>query len=189
MVPFHAALIQALATPCPLDEFKLRLVQLQHVHVKTLPDGTGIEQELMGRDSKKRLRHLPHALLVEIFQVLRRHHQRRVPLAHTLQTVADVLNGHRVRQPQVQLIQHRYGIAARQQPVRHIRQHIEQQGIPQALGRRQHTSHTEHQKTVTGDIGVSVEERCIRPHAQGVQTQQHLLQQLLRIQRTRLVLS
>ena len=35
---------------------------------------------------------------------------------------------------------------------------------------------------------MSVEERCIRPHAQGVQTQQHLLQQLLRVQRTRLVL-
>ena len=142
----------------------------------------------MGRNGKERLCHLPHALLVEIFQVLRSHYQRRVPLAHTLQAVADVLNGHRVRQPQVQLIQHRYGIAARQQPVRHIRQHIEQQGIPQALSRRQHTAHAEHQKSVAGDIGVSVEERCIRPHAQGVQTQQHLLQQLLRIQRTRLVL-
>ena len=142
----------------------------------------------MGRDSKKRFCHLPHALLVEIFQVLRSHYQRRVPLAHTLQAVADVLNGHRVRQPQVQLIQHRYGIAARQQPVRHIRQHIEQQGVPQALGRRQHTAYTEHQKSVSGDIGVSVEERCIRPHAQGMQAQQHLLQQLLRVQRTQFVL-
>ena len=118
----------------------------------------------MGRDGKERLRHLPHTLLVKILQVLGGHHQRRVPLAHTLQTVADVLNGHRVRQPQVQLIQYRYGIASRQKPVRHIRQHIEQQGIPQALGRRQHTAYAEHQKSVAGDIGVSVEERRIRPH-------------------------
>ena len=164
MVSLQAALIQALATPCPLDEFKLRLVQLQHVHIEPLADGTGIEQELMGRDGKERLCHLSHALLVKVLQVLGGHYQRRAPLAHTLQTVADVLNGHRVRQPQVQRIQHRYGIAARQQPVRHIRQHIEQQGIPQALGRRQHTAYAEHQKTVTGDIGVSVEERRIRPH-------------------------
>ena len=35
---------------------------------------------------------------------------------------------------------------------------------------------------------MSVEERCIRPHAQGMQAQQHLLQQLLRVQRTRFVL-
>ena len=143
----------------------------------------------MGRDSKKRFCHLPHTLLVEIFQVLRSHYQRRVPLAHTLQAVADVLNGHRVRQPQVQLIQHRYGIAARQQPVRHIRQHIEQQGVPQTLGRRQHTAYTEHQESVAGDIGLSVEEQRIRPHAQGMQAQQHLLQQLLCVQRTRLVVS
>ena len=35
---------------------------------------------------------------------------------------------------------------------------------------------------------MSVEERCIRPHAQGMQAQQRLLQQLLRVQRTRFVL-
>ena len=35
---------------------------------------------------------------------------------------------------------------------------------------------------------MSVEEQRIRPHAQGVQTQQHLLQQLLCVQRTRFVL-
>ena len=118
---------------------------------------------------------------------MRSHYQRRVPLAHTFQAVADVLNGHRVRQPQVQLVQHRHGIAGRQKPVRHIRQYIEQQGIPQALGRRQHAAHAEDQESVSGDICVSVEERCIRPHAQGVQAQQHLLQQLLCVQRTRLV--
>ena len=36
---------------------------------------------------------------------------------------------------------------------------------------------------------MSVEERRIRPHAQGMQAQQHLLQQLLCVQRTRLVVS
>ena len=36
---------------------------------------------------------------------------------------------------------------------------------------------------------MSVEEQRIRPHAQGMQAQQHLLQQLLCVQRTRLVVS
>ena len=35
---------------------------------------------------------------------------------------------------------------------------------------------------------MSVEEQRIRPHAQGMQAQQHLLQQLLCVQRARLVL-
>lgn len=84
MIPLRAALEQAFASPCAPDELKLRLVQLQHIHVKPLANGTRIEQELVGWDSEQRFCHFPHALLVEILQVLGRHHQRRIPFPHTL---------------------------------------------------------------------------------------------------------
>ena len=129
----------------------------------------------MRRDGEQWLGHLPHALLVKILQVLGRHHQRRIPFPHALQAVADILNGHWIGQPQVQLIQCRHRVARCQKPVRHIRQHIEQQGVPQALGRRQYAAYTEYQKPIVGDVGVPVEERRVRAHAQGVQPQQHLL--------------
>ena len=182
MIPFHAALEQTFAAACAVDELELRLVQLQHIHVEPFADRAGVKQELVRRDSEQRLCHLPHALLVEVLQVLRGHHQGGIPFPHTLQAVADVLNSHRIGQPQVQLVQRRHRVASRQKPVRHIRQHIEQQGVPQALGRRQHAAYTKHQKPVVGDVGVSVEERRVRTYAQGVQPQQHLLQQLPCIQ-------
>ena len=130
MIPFHAALEQAFAAACVLDEFELRLVQLQHIHVEPLADRAGVEQELVGRDGEQRFCHLPHALLVEVLQVLRSHYQGGIPLPYTLQAVADILNGHGIGQPQVQLVQRRHCVARRQKPVRHIRQHVEQQGVP-----------------------------------------------------------
>ena len=47
-VSLIAALIQADAPLRKLDEVVFRLLQLKHIHVGSLVDGAGVEQELVG---------------------------------------------------------------------------------------------------------------------------------------------
>ena len=47
-VSLIAALIQADAPLRKLDEVVFRLLQLKHIHVGSLVDGAGVEQELAG---------------------------------------------------------------------------------------------------------------------------------------------
>ena len=79
----------------------------------------------MGRDAEQRLCHLTDTLLVEVLQILRSQQHGGFLFAHTLEAVADVLNGCGVGEPNVQLIQCRHGIALGQQLIRQERQNIE----------------------------------------------------------------
>ena len=92
-VAFVAALIEADATLRELDEVKLAVFQLEHIHVRAAVDRTGVEQELVRRNGEERFCHLAHAWLVKIFEVLACQHQRGFFLTHTLERISDVLDG------------------------------------------------------------------------------------------------
>ena len=178
-IAFVAAFVQTDASLRELDEVVLRILQLKHVHVRLLVDGACVEQKLMGRDGEQRLRHLSHTLLVEVLKVLGGQHHCRLLLTDSLEGVSDVLNGSRIVQPDIELVQSCHSVADRQKLIRHVREYVEQHGVPHILCRIDQSLHTEHKETRRSDIGVSVEELGVSALAHGVQTQQDLLQHLL----------
>ena len=174
-VALIAALVQANAALRKLDEIVFRLIQLEHLHVRSLVDGARVEQELVGRDGKQRLCHLADAFLIKIFQILRGQQHGGLFFTNTLETVADVLNGRGIGQPDIQLVQCRHGIADRQKLIRHEGQHIEQHGVADIFRCAQQSFHTENEETAGGDVGVPIEELCVRTLAHRVQSQQDFL--------------
>ena len=64
----------------------------------------------------------------------------------------------------------------------HIRQQIEQHGVPQPLIGIQQPLDPEHQEPVAVDVGMAVEVPGLHPAAQGVQAQTQLLQDFFGIQ-------
>ena len=103
-VSLIAALIQADAPLRKLDEVVFRLLQLKHIHVGSLVDGAGVEQELVGRDAEQGLCHLTDAFLVKVLQILTGQKHGGFFLSHTLQAVADVLDSSGVGQPDICLL-------------------------------------------------------------------------------------
>jgi len=65
-----AALIEAYAPLGIADQFKLRLLQLEIVHIEPLIHATGIEEELVGGDGEERPGQVPDAVHIEVLQVL-----------------------------------------------------------------------------------------------------------------------
>ena len=163
-----ATLVQADTALGELDEIVFRLIQLEHLHIAALVDGPCVEQELVGRDAEQRLCHFTDTLLVKIFQILTCQQHGGFLFAHTLEAVADVLNGCGVGEPNVQLIQCRHRIALGQQLIRQERQNIEQHGVANIFCRAQQSFHPENEETAGGDVGVSIEELCVRALAHGV---------------------
>ena len=137
----------------------------------------------MGRDAEQGLGHLPDALLVEVLQVLAGQKHGGLLFAHPLETVADVLDGSGIGQPDIQLVQGGHGISLGEELVGHIGQHIEEHGIADISRRTEHPLHTEDQEAAGGNVRVSVEELGIGALAHGVQPQQHLLQKFLCVER------
>ena len=109
-------------------------------------------------------------------------YEGRFFLTHALERVADVLDGNRVGQPDIQLVQRCDGVALSEQLVRHIRQQIQQNRASHILRHGQQTFHAEHQKARRGQIRVTVEEFRVRAAAHGVQPQQDLLERLARVE-------
>ena len=181
-VAFVAALVQADTALRELDEIVFRLIQLEHFHVAALVDGARVEQELVGRDTEQRLGHFAHLFLIKVLQILRCQQHGGFLFTHTLEAVADVLNGRGIGQPDIQLVQRRHGIAHRQKLIRHERQYIEQHGVADIFSGTQHSLDTEDKEAAGGEVGVPIEELCVRTLAHGVQSQQNFLQELLRIE-------
>ena len=175
-VALISALVQADTALGKLDKVILRLIQLEHLHVAALVDGACVEQELVGRDAEQRLGHLTHLFLIKVLQILRCQQHGGFLFAHTLEAVADVLNGRGIGQPDIQLVQCRHGIADRQKFIRHEGQHIEQHGVADIFSGTQHSLDAKDKKAAGGDVGVSIEELCVRTLAHGMQSQQHFLQ-------------
>ena len=116
-VSFVAAFVEADAALRELDEIKLAVFQLEHIHIRAPVNGTGVEQELVRRNRKERLCHLAHTRLVEIFKVLACQHERGFLFAHALELVADVLDSDGIGQPDIKFVQRRDGVALGQQLV------------------------------------------------------------------------
>ena len=72
---------------------------------------------------------LPHALDIEILQILTGQNQCGIALSHPLEAVADVLDGGQVGQPEVELVQGGYGVAFGKELVAEVGQQVEQQGV------------------------------------------------------------
>ena len=66
--------------------------------------------------------------------------------------------------------------------IRHEGQHIEQHGVADIFSGTQHSLDAKDKKAAGGDVGVSIEELCVRTLAHGVQPQQDFLQELFRIE-------
>lgn len=164
------------------DEVVLRLLQLEQIHIKPLVNGAAVEDELVGRDSEQGLGQLPDALPVKVLQILRGHDEVGFLLADPLESVADILDDggthrHIIRQPHIQLVQRRCGVADGQQAVGHIGQDVEQHGAAHILAGLQQPLDPEDDKAGGGHIGVPVEELSLGALAHGVEAQQDLLQQ------------
>ena len=109
------------------DQVVLGTFQLQVVHVELLVHLAAMEEKLVGGDGKQGAGQLPHALDIEILQVLRRQDQGGIALAHPLEAVTDVLNGGQVGQPEVELVQGGHGVAFGKELVAEVGQQVEQQ--------------------------------------------------------------
>ena len=181
-VALISALVQADTALRKLDEVILRLIKLEHFHVAAFIDGACVEQELVGRDGKQRLCHLADALLVKVFEILRGQQHGGFLFAHALEAVANVFDGRGIGQPDIQLVQCCYGIADRQKLIRHEGQHIEQHSVADIFSGTQHSLDAENEEAAGGDVGVPIEELCVRTLAHGVQPQQDFLQELFRIE-------
>ena len=110
-IPLVAAAVEADAPLGITDELELSRLQLEVVHVELPVHLTAVEEKLMGGDGKQGAGQLPHALDVEILQVLRCQDQGGIALSHPLEAVADVLDGGQVGQPEVELVQGGHGVA------------------------------------------------------------------------------
>ena len=181
-VALVAALVQAGTSLWELDEFVFRFLQLEHLHIGTLIDGASVEQELVRRDAEQRLGHLTDALLIEVLQILTGQKHGRLFLSDTLQAVSDILDGGRIGQPDIQLVQCSHGVAHGQELIGHEGQHIEEHGIADVLRCTEHSLHTEYQEAAGGDVGMTVEKLSVGALAHGVQAQQHLLQEFFGIE-------
>ena len=136
----------------------------------------------MRRDAEQRLGHFAHLFLIKVLQILRCQQHGGFLFAHTLEAVADVLNGRGIGQPDIQFVQCRHGIADRQKLIRHEGQHIEQHRVADIFSGTQHSLDAENEEAAGGNIGMSIEELCISALAHGMQSQQHFLQELFRIE-------
>ena len=136
----------------------------------------------MRRDAEQRLGHFSHLFLIKVLQILTCQQHGGFLFADTLEAVSDVLNGCGVRQPDIQLVQRRHGIALGQQLVRQERQNIEQHGVADILRCAQQSFHPENKETAGGDVGVPIEKLRVRALAHGVQPQQRLTQDLLGVE-------
>ena len=136
----------------------------------------------MRRDAEQRLGHFAHLFLIKVLQILRCQQHGGFLFAHTLEAVTDVLNGRGIGQPDIQLVQCCYGIADRQKLIRHEGQHIEQHSVADIFSGTQHSLDAENEEAAGGNIGMSIEELCISALAHGMQSQQHFLQELFRIE-------
>ena len=181
-VALVAALVQTDTALGKLDEVILRLIQLEHLHVAALVNRACVKQELVRRDAEQRLGHFAHLFLIKVLQILRCKQHGGFLFAHTLEAVTDVLNGRGIGQPDIQLVQCCYGIADRQKLIRHEGQHIEQHSVADIFSGTQHSLDAENEEAVGGNIGMSIEELCISALAHGMQSQQHFLQELFRIE-------
>ena len=186
-IPLIAALEEADAVLGVGDEFELRRLQLEVVHVEPLVHISGVEEKLVGGDGEEGTGHLPDAGCVEILQVLGRHDQRGLLFPHPLQCVADILHSGGVGEPDVELVQASHGVALCQQLVAEVGEKIKEHGVPHPEAAVEEILHAEHQEAVGGDAGVPVEELALRSLAHGVESQQDLLEQLLGVQRVLLL--
>ena len=141
----------------------------------------------MGRDSEQGLGQLPDALPVKVLQILRGHDEVGFLLADPLESVADILDDggthrHIIRQPHIQLVQRRCGVADGQQAVGHIGQDVEQHGAAHILAGLQQPLDPEDDEAGGCHIGVPIEELGLCTLTHGVEPQQDLLQQFRRVQ-------
>lgn len=160
-IPLVAALVQANTSLGELDEVVLGFLQLEHLHVGPFVDRACVEEELVGRDAEQGLCHFTDALLIEVLQILTGQKHCGFLLTDTLQAVSDILDGGRVGEPDIQLVQRCYRVAHGQELIRHIGQHIEQHGVADILRRTEHALYTKDQEAAGGDIGVPIEELSI----------------------------
>lgn len=132
-IPLVATLEEAHTALGEANEIVLGFLKLEQIHIEPLVDRPAVEDELVGWDSEQGLGQLSDAFPVEVLQILRGHDEVGFLLAHPLEDVADILNDggpHRdvVGEPDIELVQHRSGVADGQQAVGHKGQDIEKHG-------------------------------------------------------------
>ena len=135
----------------------------------------------MDGDGKEGARQLPYSRLGEVLQILAGKEQGGFLFSYSFKRVADVGDDGGIGQPQVQLINSRYGIAQRQKLIRHIGQQTEQQGVPKIFRHVIQSLDTENKEFGTVNIGVPIEEPGVRAAAHGMEPQQQISQHLPRI--------
>ena len=92
-IAFVATLVQAHTALWVLDQVKLCFLDLQHIHEFFGIDVAWIEEEVMRRNRKQRLRVLTNAANEEVFDILRGQNDGGVFLSDALGCVADILDG------------------------------------------------------------------------------------------------
>ena len=133
-VTLLAAFVEAVSLPDLAHQLVLKGLQLQVIHIEPPIHRPRIEQKLMSGNGKQGAGQLPNPRLVKILQILRGQDQGGLLLPHPLQAVADVSHRCGIAEPQVQLVDGRYGISGSQQLIRQIGQDGKKQRVPQVLG-------------------------------------------------------
>ena len=147
-IPFITAAVQTCSPLGTPEQFIFRFLYLQCVHVLFWVNGTGIEEEMMRGDCKQWLCKLPARRDQEVLYILRGQNQRGIHFTDTLHRIADILNGRRTVQEQIQFVQHRNAVTHTQQLVVHIREDIELNSTPQLFIQIHNPLNTEDQKLI-----------------------------------------
>ena len=136
----------------------------------------------MDGDGKEGARQLPYPRLGEVLQILAGKEQGGFLFSYSFKRVADVGDDGGIGQPQVQLINSRYGIAQSQKLIRHIGQQAEQQRVPQIFRHVIQSLDAENKKFGAVNIGMPIEEPGVRAAAHGMEPQQQIPQHFPRVE-------
>ena len=109
-IAFVAALVETGAALRVPDHGIFGLLQLEVIHEELLIHVAAVKDELMDGDGKEGARQLLYSRLGKVLQVLAGKEQGGFLFPHPLEGVADVGDDGGIGQPQVQLINSRYGI-------------------------------------------------------------------------------
>ena len=165
-----------------VDQIILRRLHLQGIHVVFGIYLSRIEQELVGRNGKQGLGHFPDVGKQEVLNILGGKNHGGLLLPDTFHVVADVLNGHRAVQEQVQFVQSSHTVSNAEKLVGHVGQNIELNGAAELLVQIHNALYPKHQEHIILDIGMPIEEPALRTDTDGIQPQTDITQSLLGIE-------
>ena len=136
----------------------------------------------MGWNGKQGLGHLPDIGKQEVLYILGGKNHGGLLLPDTFHVVADVLDGHRAVQEQVQFVQSSHTVSNAEKLVGHVGQDIELNGAAELLVQIHNALYPEHQEHVILDIGMPIEEPAFRTDTDGVQPQADIAQSFLGVE-------